>query len=126
MPRSENYQQTSRTYFLPAPPDVRNVVELHPEPAAARIPLVQLAQTLADRLGPDPQMKKRDEIRRAATVAQQPRAAGNEISPENTTLIGDRGIMGFKNPDSKWLVQHFPKALIATITNRINKTKLKS
>ena len=42
-----------------------------------------------------------------------------DISPENTTLIGDKYANCFSNLDSKWLVQIFDCAVIQTITNRI-------
>ena len=42
-----------------------------------------------------------------------------QISAQNTTIIGDRGIKGFSNPDSKWLVQNYDKAVFETITNRV-------
>ena len=42
-----------------------------------------------------------------------------QISPMNTTLIGDKYAACFQNPDSKWLVQLFPRSVLQTITNRI-------
>ena len=42
-----------------------------------------------------------------------------QISPTNTTLICDKYGSCFKNPDSKWLVQCFPRAVTQTITNRV-------
>ena len=42
-----------------------------------------------------------------------------EICAENTTLIGDAAAQCFGNPDRKWLVQCFPKAVLQTIFNRI-------
>ena len=42
-----------------------------------------------------------------------------DISPQNTTIITDKYGSCFENPDSKWLVQKFDKAVIQTIINRV-------
>ena len=41
------------------------------------------------------------------------------IGPHNTTILGDYSVACFSNPDSKWLVQAFPKANINTLYNRV-------
>ena len=43
----------------------------------------------------------------------------SDISPQNITLITDKHGSCFENPNSKWLIQRFDKAVIQTITNRV-------
>ena len=43
----------------------------------------------------------------------------NTIGPHNPTIIGDFIVGSFTNPDTKWLVQCFPKANMNTLRNRV-------
>ena len=47
------------------------------------------------------------------------KSGNNDISPCNTTIMGDAVVGSFCNPDSKWLVQCFPQANIKTLCNRV-------
>ena len=74
----------------------------------AQIPAVDVRQVIAD-------LKFDSNIGKVVKPIQRK----DEIGPHNTTLIGDFITSSFSSNDSKWLVQTFPKANLATLRNRV-------
>ena len=121
--------------MLPPPPDIRKVVQANATKSV----------TVTSRLGPlvvqdkeNVSPRKEQGVVEQEELEQESLAAGvsrtfappvtvlppnlqplGDICLANTTLIGDKTAKCFSNPDSKWLVQLFERAVFQTITNRV-------
>ena len=130
--RNESCNTSSRRY-LPPPPDVRRIVQT--TNIAARLGLVPDMTVQKENIPPTGQEEElysqQQQFQESLDSGVKPISQApvttlplnlqplGTISATNTTLIGDRIIQCFRNPDSKWLVQVFPRATIQTITNRV-------
>ena len=121
---------------MPLPPDIRRVQYKHD--STANIVASDLDETPdqfeVENIPPEVQHQlsiqegmAQEELSTGMVMTQQPpinlfstnMQQMTQISPINTTLIGDKYAACFQNPDSKWLVQLFPRSVLQTITNRI-------
>ena len=135
--------------LLPPPPDVHNVIQVQeprspqspprltditaPDESVASTPkLLQSIESKLRKAGFDIPVQETQQVvdlrnviaelkfNKAGKLVKSPSC----ISAENTTIIGDFTIDGFVNPDSKWLVQSFSKAVLKTIPNRIENNQI--
>ena len=129
--KSDNSLESSRR-ILPPPPDVRKVVmeSEQVQESAFRINIMnEIAQfrfnQACKRIITEEEKNEKLQKEMSGNIeVKLPIPVKQVISPENTTIIGDSIIGCFSNPDSKWLVQCFEKAVISTLVSRIEKQEI--